>query len=156
MTSKACNRLPTVESFLYSFSLPSLNHLYPTNFSTALHEDYKEYFTIPYFIFIRDTLSYLALLALHFAICIEPSQLSFSGLEWAILVFIFGRLLVEIKQIADLARTADRKTKKRALWNYLRWKALLTPLKFCCKLQLLMLLLSELRLSCFCSCYFTN
>ena len=59
---------------------------------------------IPYFIFVRDTISYLALLALHLAICLEPSQLSFSGLEWTILCFLVGRLLTEIRQINDILK----------------------------------------------------
>lgn len=88
--------------------------------STGLKDNYKRYFHIPYFIFIRDTLSYLALVGLHFAICLEPSQLPFSGLEWTILVFLFGRLLVEIKQIADMARSGDRKLRLKALRNYFR------------------------------------
>lgn len=75
------------------------------NFSTGKYKKYKEYFTVPYFIFVRDTLIYLALLGLHFAICFEPSQLPFSNLEWAILVFFLGRLFTEIKQVVDMAKT---------------------------------------------------
>ena len=71
---------------------------------TGIHEKYRTYFKIPYFIFVRDTISYLALLALHLAICLEPSQLSFSGLEWTILCFIVGRLLNEIRQIKDILK----------------------------------------------------
>ena len=55
---------------------------------------------IPYFIFVRDTISYLALLALHLAICLEPSQLSFR----TILCFLVGRLLTEIRQIKDILK----------------------------------------------------
>ena len=51
---------------------------------------------------MRDTISYLALLALHLAICLEPSQLSFSGLEWTILCFVVGRLFTKIGQIKDI------------------------------------------------------
>ena len=51
---------------------------------------------------MRDTISYLALLALHLAICLEPSQLSFSGLEWTILCFVVGRLFTRIGQIKDI------------------------------------------------------
>ena len=57
------------------------------------------YFMTPHFIFVRDMVTYLALLGLHLAICLEPSQLSFSGLEWAILIFLFGRLLMELNQV---------------------------------------------------------
>ncbi|XP_068762523.1 uncharacterized protein [Montipora capricornis] len=80
---------------------------------------YKDYFTIPYFVFIRDMTSYLALLALHIAICLESSQLRVSDLEWAILVFLLGRLLVETKQIADIARSKDKKMRLKILKNYL-------------------------------------
>ena len=61
-------------------------------------ESYQEYFTTPYFVFIRDTLSYLALLGLHFALCLETSSIPFSGLEWTIMVFFLGRILMESRQ----------------------------------------------------------
>ena len=61
-------------------------------------ESYREYFTTPYFVFIRDTLSYLALLGLHFALCLETSSIPFTGLEWMILVFFLGRILMESRQ----------------------------------------------------------
>ena len=60
------------------------------------------YFTTPYFIFVRDTLSYLTLLGLHFALCLSPSVLPFSGLEWVILVFFVGRILMESKQFRNV------------------------------------------------------
>ena len=63
---------------------------------------YLEYFTTPYFVFIRDTLSYLALLGLHFALCLQTSTISFSGVEWAILVFFLGRILMESRQFVDI------------------------------------------------------
>lgn len=61
-------------------------------------ETYRKYFITPYFLFIRDTLSYLALLGLHLSICLSPTSVGFSGLEWAILIFFMGRLAMEIKQ----------------------------------------------------------
>ena len=102
-------------------------HLPQIYLSTA--EKYFEYFGAPYFIFVRDMLSYLVLLGLHLAICLEPSQLPFSGLEWAILVFLLGRLMMELKQLFDLARAERKKERKRfqeeqitkgALRKYLR------------------------------------
>ncbi|XP_020619072.1 short transient receptor potential channel 2-like isoform X3 [Orbicella faveolata] len=60
---------------------------------------YLEYLKTPYFIFVRDTLSYVALLGLHYAFCLSPSSLAFSGLEWSILIFFIGRSLVEFEQI---------------------------------------------------------
>ena len=71
---------------------------------TGIHKKYRICFMIPYFIFVRDSISYLALLALHSAICLEPSQLSLSGLEWTILCFLVGRLLTEIRQIKDILK----------------------------------------------------
>ena len=60
---------------------------------------YLEYLKTPYFIFVRDTLSYFALVGLHYAFCLSPSSLAFSGLEWSILVFFVGRSLVEYEQM---------------------------------------------------------
>ena len=65
-------------------------------------ESYREYFTTPYFVFIRDTLSYVVLLGLHVAFCLESSTIPFSGLEWAILVFFLGRILMESRQFLDV------------------------------------------------------
>ena len=61
-------------------------------------EKYLDYFTTPYFIFFRDTLSYLTLLGLHFAICLSPSTLAFSRIEWVVLVFFLGRIVTEFDQ----------------------------------------------------------
>lgn len=62
---------------------------------------YLDYAESPYYKFVRDTLSYLFLLALHFALCLEPSTKRISGLEWTIFVFFAGRYLVEGKQIME-------------------------------------------------------
>ena len=77
-----------------------------------------EYFTTPYFVFVRDTLSYLCLLALHFAICLSPSSIPFSWLEWIILVFFMGRMLMEGKQFLSIKikqNKANNAKKKMAL-----------------------------------------
>ena len=81
---------------------------------TVFAERYQEYFTTPYFVFIRDTLSYLALLGLHFALCLETSSIPFSGLEWAILVFFLGRILMESRQFLGVQEQlkGDSATKK--------------------------------------------
>ena len=63
---------------------------------------YVEYLATPYFIFVRDTLSYLTLLGLHLALCLSPSVIPFSGLEWVILVFFMGRILLESKQFRNV------------------------------------------------------
>lgn len=66
-----------------------------------LYENYQDYFTTPYFIFIRDNLSYLVLLGLHFAICLSPTSIEMTGIEWAIMLFFMGRILMEILQLCD-------------------------------------------------------
>ena len=96
-------------------------HLPWLNFFTGAYDKYKDFFKIPYFIFVRDTLSYLALLAMHLAICVQPSQVSFSGLEWVILVFFLGRLLNEVKQIIDMRRTRSANQEKLTLGDYIRY-----------------------------------
>ena len=77
------------------FNIFLLYHLYL--------ELYLDYFTTPYFIFARDTLSYLALLGLHIALCISYSTVRFIVMEWAILVFFMGRLFLEVNQYSDNA-----------------------------------------------------
>ena len=76
-------------------------NLYPIhdNLDTdsSLLDRYVEYFMTPYFIFVRDTLSYLALLGLHLFICLAPSTIAFSGVEWAIFLFFLGRIAMEGK-----------------------------------------------------------
>ena len=84
------------------------------------------FFKTPFFIFVRETISYLVLLALHLAICVEPPKLSFSGLEWAILVYFAGRLLTEMNQIIDAAR----KPSEHRITGFTPFKAKLNRLKF--------------------------
>ena len=92
---------------------------------------YLEYLTTPYFIFVRDTLSYLALVGLHCAFCLSPSSLAFSGLEWSILVFFTGRSLVEYEQIRLIIKRIEGRRErekdktnsnvlKEALSSYIR------------------------------------
>ena len=88
-------------------------------------ESYKEYFTTPYFIFVRDTLSHLALLVLHFAICLTPSSIPFNGLEWTILVFFLGRMFMEVTQVLSIRRKRRIENRIYRTWketcgNYLR------------------------------------
>ncbi|KAJ7393127.1 hypothetical protein OS493_008427 [Desmophyllum pertusum] len=98
---------------------------------------YLKYLKTPYFIFVRDALSYLALLVLHCAICLAPSSLAFSGLEWSILVFFMGRSLVEfgqirliVKRIKERRKSGQDKTDsnivQKALSSYIgdRWNKL--------------------------------
>ena len=67
----------------------------------------------------------MVLLALHLAICVEPSKLSFSGVEWAIIVFFAGRLLTEMNQIVDVAR----KPSEHRITGFSLFKAKLSELK---------------------------
>ena len=80
-------------------------------------EKYLDYFTTPYFIFFRDTLSYLTLLGLHFVICLSPSTLAFSRIEWVILVFFLGRIVTEFDQFMGNAKAGKkgRPSRQRSL-----------------------------------------
>ena len=95
MTLRANLILSSIQTTLnfvsHSFFFVSHSFFFP--------EKYKDYFTTPYFIFFRDTLSYLSLLGLHFAICLSPSTITFSGLEWVILIFLLGRIFMEADQL---------------------------------------------------------
>ena len=84
-------------------------------------EMYLIYLETPYFKFVRDTLSYIVLVVLHYALCLSPSTIAFSGLEWAILVFFIGRYLVESKQIWDiLQRIKQRREGAQSKWIRLK------------------------------------
>ena len=84
----------------------------------------------PYFIFVRDTLSYLALLGLHWFICLAPSTIAFSGVEWAIFLFFLGRIAMEGKQfirvhvLRRFKRHQDASSSKRGhgvLWRLTKY-----------------------------------
>ena len=73
----------------------------------------------PYFIFVRDSLSYLALLGLHFFICLSPSRIRFSGAEWGIFIFFLGRIVMETKQLLRAKRRCKEvETTKRCARGY--------------------------------------
>ncbi|XP_044172678.1 uncharacterized protein LOC114966353 [Acropora millepora] len=78
-----------------------------------IYDSYRNYFTTPYFVFIRDTLSYQVLLGLHFTICLEASSISFTWVEWAILVFFMGRVLFEREQFSNNKDKETGKNKTR-------------------------------------------
>lgn len=86
----------------------------------GLTQIYRRYFTIPYFISVRDTVSYMTLLAWHFAICVRPTEETPSSLEYVIFIYLIGRLLVEFKECKGMLTSEDRKMKLRRLKNYLR------------------------------------
>lgn len=73
-------------------------------------------------VFFRDTCSYLVLLGLHFVICLAPATVHFTAIEWAIFIFILGRVVMEISQ---LQLDSKRKMKwkqilKEGLKHYVR------------------------------------
>ena len=82
-------------------------------------DSYRDYFTTPYFVFIRDALSYLVLLGLHFTICLEASSISFTWIEWAILVFFTGRVICECEQFTN---NKDKETVKNTTQHCRRMK----------------------------------
>lgn len=84
---------------------------YLTDTSVIGAKLYLEYLKTPYFIFVRDTLSYLALVGLHYAFCLSPSSLEFSGLEWSILIFFVGRSLVEYGQVMLIVERIEKRRK---------------------------------------------
>ena len=80
---------------------------------------YYNYFTTPYFIFLRDAVSYLLLLGLHIIICLSPATVPFSALEWAILVFFIGRFLSEFKQYSNRAVSRNP---REFLWRFMKYR----------------------------------
>ena len=80
----------------------------------------------PYFKFVRDTLSYIVLVVLHYALCLSPSTVAVSGLEWAILTFFVGRYLVERQQIWDIMQHIKRRKKKGDVGAQSKWIRLKT------------------------------
>ena len=69
---------------------------------------YLAFLESPKYKFLRDTLSYIIMLFLHYALCLSPSTIVFSGLEWAILPFYIGRTLVELRQISGVKQFLTR------------------------------------------------
>ena len=84
---------------------------------------YRAYFVTPYFIFARDTLSYVLLLCLHAAICLSPSIVTFTMVEWSILVFFLGHFAVEVDQCyksapKEMSASMDQQGTKPAHQRY--------------------------------------
>ena len=91
-------------------------------FSTS--EIYLLSLETPYFKFVRDTLSYIVLLVLHYALCLSPTTVTFSRLEWTILIFFIGRFLVERKQMADVLQHLKRERESGSQSKFIHLKAL--------------------------------
>ena len=87
---------------------------------------YLIYLETPYFKFVRDTLSYILLVVLHYVLCLSPSTIAFSGLEWAILVFFIGRYLVERKQICGILQRVKRRKEDGDVGAQSKWIRLKT------------------------------
>ena len=68
-----------------------------------------KYLKVPFWKFVFDTISYITLVCLHLAICVAPSTLEVSVVEWVILVFFVGRALAESKQLAAIAKRRRHK-----------------------------------------------
>lgn len=73
-----------------------------------------DYFTTPYFLFFRDTLNSVVLLGLHFAICLMPSTITISLLEWVILLFFLGRIVTEVDQVMNAVKAGRRAIRRRS------------------------------------------
>ena len=83
----------------------------------------------PYAKYLRDTLSYIALVALHYALCLSSSTIAFSKLEWVILVFFMGRYLVECQQIWNTMQRIKQRGKNDDVGDIKRNKTKWTRLK---------------------------
>ncbi|KAL9952832.1 hypothetical protein ACROYT_G040145 [Oculina patagonica] len=69
-------------------------------------------YSTPYAKYVRDTLSYIVLAVLHYVLCLSPSTLAFSRLEWVILIFFMGRYLVEGQQFWDIMQRMKKRKEK--------------------------------------------
>jgi len=73
-----------------------------------------DYFTTPYFLFFRETLSSVVLLGLLFVICLMPSTLTISELECVILLFFLGRVVLEVDKVMVAVKAGRRATRRRS------------------------------------------
>ena len=98
--------------FFPGFWQPKITHFY-FPFLDSVAKFYVKLWETPYFRYVRDTLSYIVLVCLHYALCLSPSTIALSGLEWTILIFFVGRYLVERKQICDILQRVTEGREKR-------------------------------------------
>lgn len=59
---------------------------------------YLDYLTTPFVIFLKDKLSQVVFIALHFIMCVLGSSVAPRTEEYLILVFYIGSLLSEFQQ----------------------------------------------------------
>ena len=83
-------------------------------------------YSTPYAKYVRDTLSYIVLVVLHYALCLSPSTIAFSGLEWVILIFFVGRYLVEGQQFCDIMKRMRQRRKNGDVGVQSKWIRLKT------------------------------
>ena len=95
-------------------------------FLISVPEIYLISLETPYFKFVRDSLSYIVLLVLHYALCLSPTTVTFNGLEWVILIFFIGRYLVERKQIGDVLQHLKKQNDGGGQSKCIHLKALYT------------------------------
>ncbi|KAL9952839.1 hypothetical protein ACROYT_G040152 [Oculina patagonica] len=84
-------------------------------------------YSTPYAKYIRDAVSYIVLVVLHYALCLSPSTIEFSRFEWVILIFFVGRYLVECQQIRDILQ---RIKKRKDIGVQSKWILLKTILTY--------------------------
>ncbi|XP_078352011.1 uncharacterized protein LOC144636698 isoform X2 [Oculina patagonica] len=80
--------------------------------SNVTVENVCRMYSTPYAKYVRDTLSYIVLAVLHYVLCLSPSTLAFSRLEWVILIFFMGRYLVEGQQFWDIMQRMKKRKEK--------------------------------------------
>ncbi len=80
----------------------------------------------PYAKYVRDTLSYIVLVVLHYALCLSPSTIAFSRLEWMILIYFVGRYLVECQQIWNIMQRIQHRLKNGEVRFQTKWTRLKT------------------------------
>ncbi len=103
---------PTLSFFFFLISyLYSVANLYSSPYGKCVH----------------DTLSYIVLVVLHYALCLSPSTIAFSRLEWVILVFFVGRYLIERQQIRYIMQ---RIKQRRNQSKWIRLKTLSAYLRY--------------------------
>lgn len=68
------------------------------NYLVSLAAMYLGYLTTPFVIFLKDKISQVVFIALHFRICVLPSSVSPRTEEFLILAFYIGLIFSEIQQ----------------------------------------------------------
>lgn len=80
----------------------------------SLRAMYLGYLTTPFVIFLKDKISQVVFIALHFRMCVLPSSVSPRTEEFLILVFYIGLIFSEIQQYL----TSKSRVYLRNMWNY--------------------------------------